>query len=188
LCDPTPPPTLLNLQQEHDSTENSQVMANSPLPSSPTAERKISIPDEFSVERPMSVRIIKQKQEQQIKTSLNGDAISHSPVLIESMLLLMSDQSQPPMVSFEQKQEPTNSSIIMNELERSRVMSGLEHSSVSNTCRRSATQRVHVPVHNASQWFNGPDMQNERIGRMEKVVASLVRRPYRPLSTYAYVI
>jgi hypothetical protein len=136
----------------------------------------------------MSVRIIKQKQEQQIKTSVNGEIISHSPVLIESMLLLMPDQTQTPIVTFEQTQQPASSSTTINEFEPSRIMSMLEHSSTSNFYQRTATQRVHVPIHNASHWFNGPDMQNERTGRMEKVVASLVRRSYRPLSTYAYVI
>jgi len=136
----------------------------------------------------MSVRIIKQKQEQQSSTSINGETISHSPILIESMLFLMPDQPTP-IVSFEQTQQPGNSSIIINDFEQSRVMSILEHSSISNNYRRStAPQRIHVPVQNASQWFNGPDMQNERIGRMEKVVASLVRRSFRPLPTYAYVI
>ena len=46
---------------------------------------------------------------------------------------------------------------------------------------------MHVPVHNASQWFNGPNMQNERSGRMEKVVSSLLRRSFRPMSSYTYV-
>lgn len=137
----------------------------------------------------MSVRIIKQKQDQQIKTSLNGETISQSPVLIESVLLLIPDQAQPTtIVSFEHSQQPVTSSIVMNnDLEPSRVLSILDQSSVSNTTRRSANQRVHVPVHNASQWFSGPDMQHERTGRMEKVVASLVRRSYRPSSSYAYV-
>jgi hypothetical protein len=136
----------------------------------------------------MSVRIIKQKQEQQIKTTVNGETISQSPVLIESMLVLMPDQSQAPVVSFEHSQQLTASSITTNDFEPSHTMSILEHSSTSNNYRRSApVQRVHVPIHNASLWFNGPDMQNERTGRMEKVVASLVRRSYRPLSTYAYV-
>lgn len=163
-------------------------MPTSPPPSPPPVERKIIIPDEHSLERPMSVRIIKQKQEQSTKPSLNGETISHTPVLIESMLLLMPDQSQTPILSFEHPQLPASSSITMNEFEPSRVTSMMEHSATSNTCRRSATQRVHVPVHNASLWFNGPDMQNERTGRMEKVVASLVRRSYRPLPTYAYVL
>lgn len=138
----------------------------------------------------MSVRIIKQKQEQQIKNSSNGEAVSQSPVLIESVLLLIPDQSQPtPIVSFERSQQAgTSSFTINNDFEPSHLLSALEQSSLSNTTRRSASQRVHVPVHNASQWFNGPDMQNERTGRMEKVVASLVRRSYRPLSSYAYVV
>jgi hypothetical protein len=140
----------------------------------------------------MSVRIIKQKQEQQIKTSLNGDLISTSPVLIESMLLLMPDQSQTPIISFEKSRQPTSSTVTMNDFEPSRVLSTFDHSSTAPSTttanRRSAAQRVHVPIQNASQWFNGPDMQNERTGRMEKIVASLVHRSYRPLSTYAYVI
>lgn len=137
----------------------------------------------------MSVRIIKQKQEQQIKNSLNGETISQSPVLIESVLLLIPDQSQPtPIVSFEHPQQAGSSSLtINNDLDPSRILSAFEQSSLSNTTRRSANPRVHVPVHNASQWFNGPDMQNERTGRMERVVASLVRRSYRPASSYAYV-
>ncbi len=53
--------------------------------------------------------------------------------------------------------------------------------------RAHTAHRVHVPVHNASQWFNGPNMQNERSGRMEKVVSSLLRRSFRPMSSYTYV-
>ncbi|CAF4172596.1 unnamed protein product [Rotaria sordida] len=41
---------------------------------------------------------------------------------------------------------------------------------------------MHVPVHNASQWFHGPNMQNERSDRMEKIISSLVRRSFRPIS------
>jgi hypothetical protein len=138
----------------------------------------------------MSVRIIKQKQEQQVKSSVNGDLISSSPVLIESMLLLMPDKPQTPLVSFEHPQHPASSSITMNDFEPSRVVSTLEHSSTipstTTAYRRSAAHRIHVPVQNASKWFDGPDMQNERTGRMEKIVASLVHRSYRPLSTYAY--
>ena len=135
----------------------------------------------------MSVRIIKQKQEQQIKHYTNGELISSSPVLIESMLLLMPDQPQTPIVKFEQQQRPVSLSTTMNDFEPSHLTSSLEHSSASVAYRRPSTtaHRVHVPVHNASQWFSGPDMQNERAGRMEKVAASLVRRSFRPLSTYA---
>jgi hypothetical protein len=135
----------------------------------------------------MSVRIIKQKQEQQIKTSLNGETISQSPILIESMLLLMPNQSQAPIISFEHPQPPPGSSITINDFEPSRILSTLGPSSLANNYRRTIPHRIHVPVHNASHWFNGPNMQNERTGRMEKVVASLVRRTYRPLPTYAYV-
>ena len=71
-----------------------------------------------------------------------------------------------------------------------RFISALEHSSIlrssSSAHQRTTIQRVPVPVHNVSQWFNGPDMKNERSGRMEKVVASLVHRSYRPSSTYGY--
>jgi hypothetical protein len=133
----------------------------------------------------MSVRIIKQKQEQQIKT--NGEPTSQSSILIESMLLLMPNQSQTPILSFEHPQPPPGSSVTMNDFEPSRILSTLDPSSISNNYRRPTPHRFHVPVHNASHWFNGPDMQNERTGRMEKVVASLVRRTYRPLPTYAYV-
>jgi hypothetical protein len=137
----------------------------------------------------MSVRIIKQKQEQQTKNLGNGDVVTSSPVLIESTLLLMPDQQQPPppIASFEQ---PTGPSTTMADFEPARIISMLEHSSTmippSSAYRRSLSRRVHVPVHNASQWFNGPDMQNERTGRMEKVVASLVRRPFRRSATYTY--
>ncbi|CAF4720687.1 unnamed protein product, partial [Rotaria magnacalcarata] len=67
-------------------------------------------------------------------------------------------------------QQAYNSSAAINDFEH-----------VPSSYRRSATHRVHVPVHNASQWFNGPNMQNERSGRMEKVVSSLVRRSFRPV-------
>lgn len=53
--------------------------------------------------------------------------------------------------------------------------------------RGGATHRVPVPIHNAAQWFNGPNMQNERSGRMEKVVSSILRRSVRPMSNYTYV-
>ncbi len=66
------------------------------------------------------------------------------------------------------------------------LMNDLEY--LTNSSRRGpTTHRVPVPVHNASQWFNGPNMQNERSGRMEKVVSSLLRRSLRPMSNYAYV-
>ncbi|CAF4102206.1 unnamed protein product [Rotaria sp. Silwood2] len=177
-------PQTLFINQE--TIHHSKEISNSPPPSSPIIERKVFTPEELSFERPMSVRIIKQKQEQ-IKTSINGEAVSTSPVLIESMLLLMPNQPHVPIVSFEQTQQRTNSST-MNDYEPSRVISMLEHASTvpltPTNGRRSATHRVYLPVHNASQWFNGPDMQNERTGRMEKVVASLVRRSFRPFATY----
>lgn len=135
----------------------------------------------------MSVRIIKQKQDQQGRNSANGEMIASPPVLIESTLLLMPNQSQAPIVSYEQ---PASTSFLTNhDYEPVRKVSFQDNSIVGNTYRRSmATPRVHVPVHDASHWFNGPDMKNERTGRMEKVVASLVRRSYRPPISYAYVL
>lgn len=138
----------------------------------------------------MSVRIIKQKQEHPMKLSVNGESVPTAPVLIESTLLLLPNRPQTPIVSFEHVQQPTNLSTITNECIPFRVMSTLEHSSIvpstSIVYPRSAIHRVHVPVHNASQWFNGPDMKNDRTGRMEQVVTSLVRRSFRPSFTYGY--
>ncbi|CAF3333891.1 unnamed protein product [Rotaria sp. Silwood1] len=180
-CSPRAP------SNNQETIHHSQEISNSSPPSSPITERKVVIPEEMPMERPMSVRIIKQKQEQ-VKTSVNGETVSTSPVLIESMLLLMPNQPHVPIVSFEQTQRQANS-LTINGYEPSRNMSMLNHSSTvpltPTNGRRSATHRAHVPVHNASQWFNGPDMQNERTGRMEKVVASLVRRSFRPFATYA---
>lgn len=91
----------------------------------------------------------------------------------------MPDQSKEPVPSLDQQlqqYQSYNTSARMNEFEPT-----------PSAFRRSAPLRVHVPVHNASQWFNGPDMQNERSGRMEKVVSSLVRRSFRPLYDHAYV-
>jgi len=111
----------------------------------------------------MSVRITKQ----------NKEPHTPSPVLIESTLILIPEQTQ-------------NANTLSDEhiLHTSSTLNDYDYSSPSSH-RRSATQRVHVPVHNATQWFNGPNMQNQRTGRMEKVVSSLVRRPFRPLSNYA---
>ena len=124
----------------------------------------------------MSVRITRQNQESNL-----DEAISASPVLIESMLLLMPEQSQPAMVTFEQRGQPMFSN--------TGTSNDFEHSSTlyRRSTHTGGTHRVPVPVHNASVWFNGPDMQNERSERMEKVVSSLVRRSFRPLSNYAYV-
>lgn len=137
----------------------------------------------------MSVRIIKQKQERTTRESVNGENFTSAPVLIESMLLLMPDQPQAPIVSYEQIQPALQSSTTITDLEALRAASLFDHSampaSLMASDRHSAIQRVHVPIHNASQWFNGPDLQNERVGRMEKVVASLIRRPFRPVSSYA---
>ena len=131
----------------------------------------------------MSVRIIKQKQDKSARDSANGESFSSAPVLIESMLLLMPDQSQVPIVSYEQVQPAIQSNTTITDLDAVRAASILDHSLLTSE-RSAAVPRVHVPVQNASQWFNGPDLQNERLGRMERVVASLVRRPYRPASTY----
>ncbi len=123
----------------------------------------------ITIEHPLSVRITKQHKEPTIL-----EPITSSPVLIESTLLLMPDQSQT-QVSYSD-QQPFNTSTIMNDSEYS-----------SSMYRRGTIHRVPVPVHNASHWFNGPDMQNERSGRMEKVVSSLIRRSFRPISNYTYV-
>lgn len=114
----------------------------------------------------MSVRIIKQNKE-----SPPNELLSISPVLIESTLLLMPEQSS------SSDQQPYNTSTIINDSDHS-----------SSVYRRgTSAHRVPVPIHNATQWFNGPDMQNQRSGRMEKVVSSLVRRSFRPMSNYTYV-
>ena len=138
----------------------------------------------------MSVRIIKQKQEKPTKTSANGEPASASSVLIESTLLLMPDQPHVPIVSFEKTKLPESSIKTRTNLEPTRTTSTVEHSatipSTTTICRRSATYRVHVPILNASQWFNGPNMQHERTDRMEKVVSSLVRRSFRPSLNYGY--
>ncbi|CAF4975704.1 unnamed protein product, partial [Rotaria socialis] len=179
----SPRPSLTNQNTVHFSRE----AQNSPPASSTIRERKVVSP-ELAIQRPMSVRIIKQKQEH-VKHAVHSETISPSPVLIESMLLLMPNQHHLPIASFEQSQQPRNSSVSINDFEPSRATSLLEQSSaipiIANTPRRSVTQRMPVPVHNAAQWFNGPNMQNERTGRMEKVVASLVRRSFRPITTYA---
>jgi hypothetical protein len=104
--------------------------------------------------------------------------MSQSPVLIESTLVLMPpDQCQTHPLPFDPQSFHTNTLVDENE-------------NLSPTYRRAATaatHRVPVPVHNAAHWFNGPNMQNERSGRMEKVVASLLRRSFRPISSHAYV-
>jgi len=142
------------------------------------------------IERPMSVRIIKQKQEKQIKSSVNGEPISTSPVLIESTLLIMPDRPLTPIVALEQIEQPTNLSTSMNDCGPVRAISTLDHSSTipstSIAHPRSAIHRTHVPIHNASQWFSGPDMKNDRTERIEHLASSLVRRSFRPSFTYAY--
>jgi hypothetical protein len=86
----------------------------------------------------------------------------------------MPEQSQTQVSSSDQ--QPLNTSAIIDDTEQ-----------IPSNYRRPTTHRVHVPVHNATQWFNGPNMQNERSGRLEKVVSSLFRRSFRPMSNYAYV-
>lgn len=139
----------------------------------------------------MSVRIIKQKHEQR-KNSVNGEAISSPPVLIESMLFLMPDQSQAPIVAYEQPRPSLTLSTALHDMDANRALALLGRSSATPSNSQTNRQppvvtRVPVPVHNASQWFSGPDLQNERNGRMEKVVASLVRRPLRTFGIYGYV-
>ena len=131
----------------------------------------------------MPVRVVKQKQEEDEDKNLTNEdeEISASPDLIESTLFLMPEQSQAQASSFEQQQSQQqqqlfNASTTMNDYEHPVTIS-----------RRTTVYRVPVPVHNASQWFNGPDMQNERSSRMEKVVSSLVRRPFRPISDNGYL-
>ncbi|CAF4318857.1 unnamed protein product, partial [Adineta steineri] len=138
-----------------------------------TLEQKTMSPEQITIERPMSARIIKQKQEQQNKDSTTGENLSASPVLIESTLLFMPDQSQTQIPSFDQHHHLNSSSFID------------EFDHATNLYRRATIHRVPVPVHNATQWFNGPNMQNERSGRMEKVVSSLLRRSFRSISNYS---
>ena len=118
----------------------------------------------------MSVRITRQHRE-----STNDENISDSTVLLESTLILTPDQSQTPFTAVEQPLQ-SSTTVTLNDFERS-----------SSSNRPSTTHRVHVPVRNASSWFNGPDMQHERADRMSKVFASLVRRSCRSLSSSAYV-
>ncbi|CAF1311534.1 unnamed protein product [Rotaria sordida] len=157
------PPPVSNIN--HEENNNSQ--------QNPTIENQVITTEEIIIERPMSVRIIKQKQEQQNKDLTTNKTISSSPVLIESTLFLMPDQSQPPISSVDQQQQQQS-------FTTSTKVHDFEHS--SSTSRRTTTNRMHVPVHNASQWFNGPNMQNERSDRMEKIISSLVRRSFRPIS------
>ncbi|CAF1263136.1 unnamed protein product [Adineta steineri] len=157
----TPPPSMV----EPDDIIN--------LKKSSTLEQKTISPEQITIERPMSARIIKQKQEQQNKDSTTGENLSASPVLIESTLLFMPDQSQTQIPSFEQHHHLNSSSFID------------EFDHATNLYRRATIHRVPVPVHNATQWFNGPNMQNERSGRMEKVVSSLLRRSFRSISNYS---
>lgn len=142
-------------------------------------------------ERPLSVRITKQKHEQQPRFFSNREVITPSPVLIESTVVFIPERTQTPSVSAEHIHPPTTSfKTHVNESRPSRISSTFEHSpilrSATTACSRPTTHRVHVPVHNAAQWFSGPDMKNERTGRMERVVAALVHRSYRPPPAYRY--
>ncbi|CAF3750615.1 unnamed protein product [Rotaria sp. Silwood1] len=159
---PPPPPVLIIDHEENDNVEQIQTTPN-----------RVITTEEMTIERPMSVRIIKQKQEQHNKDLTISETIASSPVLIESTIFLIPDHTQAPISSFEQQQQQQS-------FTASTTLNDFEHS--SSTSRRPTTNRIHVPVHNASQWFNGPNMQNERSGRMEKVVSSLVRRSFRPIS------
>ena len=142
----------------------------------------------------MSVRITKQKQDKSAKSSFNGETYPNPPVLIESTLLLVPDQSQSSTMAFEKpKATPSHFSSTAPELDTNRSLSFFEQLSpipsiINHQARPVAPpSRIHVPVHNASQWFNGPDLKNERTGRMEKVVASLLRRSFRPTSNYGWI-
>lgn len=117
------------------------------------------------IEHPLSARLNKQNE---------NVPSPPPPVLIESTLLLMPEQAQNQMPSADQPSFHTFA--VINDLDPT-----------SSSYRRGTPHRVPVPIHDASQWFNGPDMQNERSGRMEKVVSSILRRSLRPMSNYAYV-
>lgn len=121
----------------------------------------------------MSVRINKSV----VETRPEENSSMNSPVLLESMFLLMPEQqSQVNSGSNEQIYQPNYSNAATyNDFDQS-----------STNYRRSVQPRVPVPVHNASIWFNGPDMQNERAERMEKVVLSLFRRSHRSSSYHSY--
>ncbi|UJR22622.1 hypothetical protein I4U23_025663 [Adineta vaga] len=160
MTPPLPPSAI-----EHEDPNNSKKTS--------IIDQKIVAPEQITIERPMSVRIIKQKQEQQAKDSASAETLSSSPVLIESTLIFMPDQSQIQMASFDSQHQFNTASF----------MDDFEHT--PGVYRRATIHRVPVPVHNATQWFSGPNMQNERSGRMEKVVSSLFRRSFRSLSTYS---
>ncbi|CAF0761761.1 unnamed protein product [Adineta ricciae] len=187
---PSPVPAIENPTDNHEETVFSpHEVSKSPSPIPPTPEPRVVTPDEPSNERPLYVRITKQKQEQQPKLFSNREIIIPSPVLIESTVVFIPERIQTPSVTTEYIQQPTTSSKAhINESRSSRISSTFERSpilrSATTACPRSTTHRVHVPVHNASQWFSGPDMKNERTGRMERVVAALVHRSYRPPATY----
>ncbi|CAF0835886.1 unnamed protein product [Adineta ricciae] len=157
----TPPPSMVEHEDPHNSKKTSIV------------DQKSVAPEQVVIERPLSVRIIKQKQEQQVKDSTFAEGLSSSPVLIESTLIFMPDQSQTQITAFD-SQHQMNASSFLDDFEHTH-----------GVYRRATLHRVPVPVHNATQWFSGPNMQNERSGRMEKVVSSLFRRSFRSISTYS---
>ena len=122
----------------------------------------VVVSQEIVPEHPMSVRIGKQ----------NGDeGTSTSPVLIESMLLLMPDQTSSPITNSQTRPVGMFSTMA--------TINDFDQSSIYRRTTGKTNTRVHVPVKNASSWFNGPDIQNERSERMEKVVSGLVRRSAR---------
>ncbi|UJR26452.1 hypothetical protein I4U23_007782 [Adineta vaga] len=192
---PQPSPIPVEDSNNEEIPNNYHETQKSPSPTPPTPptpstpEQRVLTPEGPIIERPLSVRITKQKQDQQIKSSSNGELTMSPPVLFESTLFFIPDQTQQSLVPDKSTQPPTNSTTNINESKPSRISSTFEHSSIvrstTSAYPRSATHRVHVPVHNASQWFSGPDMKNERTGRMERVVAALVHRSYRPRATYA---
>jgi hypothetical protein len=141
----------------------------------------------------MSIRMIKQKQAQLPHESCNDEPHTSSPVLIESVLLITSDQSQTPMPTMQQIHPSlVHSATPVNQFETVHTSSIAENSnsssSFSTVYPTLSNRRVHVPVHNASQWFNGPDLKSEKIDRMGRVMDSIVQRQsVRPLSNYGYV-
>lgn len=141
----------------------------------------------------MSVRITKQRQDRKSKYPNNGEVYPNPPVLIESTLLLVPEQTQPMAFAFE---SPTrnlnvNNSLMVNGLDSSRTFSAAEQispiPSIVASNSRSNFHRAPIPVHDASQWFIGPNLHHERSDRMEKVVSSLVRRSTRATPTYGFV-
>jgi hypothetical protein len=139
----------------------------------------------------MSVRINRYRQETARPTPVVKDVFSSiAPVLLESTLQLGSDPMETSTLSIERIQPTIGASHVeMNDHDATLHASPFEQSSsfmqtMPIIYRAGTTPRAHVPIHNASQWFDGPNLQNERNDRMEKVVASLVRRGFRTPSTH----